>query len=284
MEQPFEQVRSILELSRNITVLTGAGISAESGVPTYRDKDGLWNSYRAEDFSSVTAWAKSPATVWDWYQGRRAVMAAAEPNVAHKTLADLEARTRGQVVVLTQNVDGLHQRAGSKIVVELHGNVWNIRCTNCGEERCEPDLGMGIPGCYSCHGMCRPAVTWFGESLNRTAWEHAVRATHCDTFVVIGTSALVDPVAQLAPMAQKNHARIIEINTERTPISDIADFTLLGKAGEILPQLIPTEAQKEEFWIHELDLGRAFERGLERFYSKYPDLRNKLSKSSTQEQ
>ena len=277
-QEQLDQVRSILELSRNITVLTGAGISAESGVPTYRDKDGLWNTYRAQDFSSVEAFSKSPATVWDWYHQRRAAMAEAEPNAAHKALADLEAKTQGRVVVLTQNIDGLHQRAGSKVVIELHGSVWNVRCTVCGEERCEPSSTVAIPACYSCHSICRPAVTWFGESLNRTAWEHAVRAAHCDTFLVVGTSALVDPVAQLAPLAQKHHARVIEINTERTPVSDFAEYSLFGKAGEILPQLVPTEAQKEDFWIHELDLGRAFERGLEKFYAKHPELKEKLHK------
>lgn len=268
----IERAQEILAKSRSVTVITGAGISAESGVPTYRDEDGLWNQFRAQDFSSVEAFNQNPKIVWDWYKERRRVMAAAQPNEAHKALATLESRSM-QFMVLTQNIDGLHQRAGTDNIVELHGSVWKMRCTVClNEWESRGELGDALPHCESCHGLARPAVVWFGESLNPTEWERAIRASYCDTLMVVGTSAMVNPVASLPIIAQRNRARIIEVNLEKTSISDIADVSLQGKAGEILPEL----AKQVDINIagsYDMDIGKAMQRGLEKFYAKYPHLR-----------
>ena len=256
--------------ARSITVLSGAGISADSGIATYRDADGLWNKFRAEDFSSVEAFQKDPTMVWDWYKERRRIMAAAEPNAGHKALATLESRVM-QFTVLTQNIDGLHQRAGNNNVIELHGSVWKLRCTNClGEWETHVDL-KGLPKCDSCHSLARPAVVWFGESLSPQTWEQAVRASYSDIFLVVGTSAMVNPVSELPHMAQRNRARVIEVNKEPTGLSKSADISLIGSATEILPQLATQLDGLSS--MHEMDLGKAMQRGLEKFYMKYPQLR-----------
>ena len=272
MQELIEKAHNIIATSRSITVLTGAGISAESGIPTYRDEDGLWNNFRAEDFSSAEAFKKDPTVVWDWYKERRRTMAAAEPNEGHKALAKME-RNAMQFMLLTQNIDGLHQCAGTDNIVELHGSVWQLRCTNClGEWSYKGELGPGNPFCGSCHSVARPAVVWFGEPLNEVQWTRAHRAAYCDTFLVVGTSALVDPVASLPGIAQNNRARIIEVNLSETPITPIADVSIRGKAGDILPQLVE-EKEHTIDGMHDMDLGRAMQRGLEKFYAKYPQLK-----------
>lgn len=272
MQELIEKAHNIIATSRSITVLTGAGISAESGIPTYRDEDGLWNNFRAEDFSSAEAFKKDPTVVWDWYKERRRTMAAAEPNDGHNALAQME-RNAMQFMLLTQNIDGLHQRAGTDNIVELHGSVWKLRCTNClGEWQDRRDELPWLPYCESCHALARPAVVWFGESLNEAQWTQAHRAAYCDTFLVVGTSALVNPVASLPEIAQKNRARIIEVNLSETSISAIADVSIRGKAGDILPQLVE-EKEHSIDGMHDMDLGRAMQRGLEKFYAKYPQLR-----------
>ena len=271
MEQDkLQQAKDWVATARSITVLTGAGVSAESGIATYRDADGLWNNFRAEDFSSVRAFQEDPAKVWGWYHERRRIMGAAEPNAAHKALAELERKT-DQFMLLTQNIDGLHQRAGTDNIVELHGSVWKLSCVNCqGEWEDKREL-TGIPQCDSCKMMARPAVVWFGEPLVQAAWDRAMRATYCDVFIVAGTSAQVEPVASLPWVAQRNRARIIEVNKEETPISKSVDISLIGNAGEILPEL--AKAEMNIGGVQELDLGRAMQRGLEKFYMKYPQLR-----------
>jgi NAD-dependent deacetylase len=272
MQKLIQKATEIVAMSRSITVLTGAGISAESGVATYRDADGLWNNFRAEDFSSVESFQKDPKMVWDWYKERRRIMAAAVPNAGHKALAEME-RKNMQFMLLTQNIDGLHQRAGTDNIVELHGSVWRLRCTMClGEWEYRGELDEGMPFCGSCHGLARPAVVWFGESLKQSEWDRAVRASYCDTMMVVGTSALVNPVASLPELALKNGARIIEVNLEKTPISEIATVSIQGKAGEILPELVK-ETDISVAGHHELDLGKAMQRGLEKFYAKYPQFR-----------
>jgi NAD-dependent deacetylase len=272
MQELIQKATEIIAMSRSITVLTGAGISAESGVATYRDADGLWNNFRAEDFSSVEAFKKDPNIVWAWYKERRRIMGEAEPNAGHKALAEMERRSM-QFMLLTQNIDGLHQRAGTDNIVELHGSVWRHRCTVClGEWDYNPSEMDNIPHCNSCHGLARPAVIWFGESLKQADWDRAMRASYCDTLLVVGTSALVNPVASLPELALKNGARIIEVNLEKTAISEIATVSIQGKAGEVLPELVK-ESNVSVAGTHELDLGKAMQRGLEKFYAKYPQLR-----------
>jgi NAD-dependent deacetylase len=272
MQDLIQKAHEIIAKSRSITVITGAGVSAESGIATYRDADGLWNQYRAQDFSSVDTFYKDPKRVWDWYKERRRVMAAAEPNAAHKALAELEQKSM-QFMVLTQNIDGLHQRAGTDNIVELHGSVWRLRCTNClNEWENKAELPDGIPQCWSCHSLARPAVVWFNESLKPSEWERAMRASYCDTLLVVGTSALVNPVASLPDIAFKNQARIIEINLEKTPISDLATVSIQAKAGEVLPEIVK-DGDVNIGGTHELDLGKAMQRGLDKFYAKYPQLR-----------
>lgn len=270
----IEAAHEMLAKSRSITVITGAGISAESGIPTYRTDDGLWNQYRAEDFSSVEAFEKDPKTVWAWYKDRREIMGKAQPNAGHKALATLE-HNHGSFMLLTQNIDGLHQRAGTDNIIELHGSVWKLRCTNCGGEWYNDDITeapQDLPHCESCHSIARPAVVWFGEPLNRNDFERAVKASYCDTMLVVGTSALVDPVASLPVIAQQNRARIIVVNPERTPTADIADIYIPGKASEILPLLVE-EKEHVIDGMFDMDLGKAMSRGLEKFYAKYPQLR-----------
>jgi NAD-dependent deacetylase len=271
-QNKIQKAHSILATSRSITVLTGAGISAESGIPTYRDEDGLWSNFRAEDFSSAESFKQDPVKVWEWYKERRRTMAEAQPNDGHKALATME-RNAMQFMMLTQNIDGLHQRAGTDNIVELHGSVWRLRCTNClGEWEDRRGELPWLPYCESCHSLARPAVVWFGESLNEAQWTQAHRAAYCDTFLVVGTSALVAPVATLPEIAQKNRARIIEVNLSETPVSAIADVSIRGKAGDILPQLVEAKEHTID-GMHDMDLGRAMQRGLEKFYAKYPQLR-----------
>lgn len=259
-----------LAKARSITVLSGAGISADSGIPTYRDVDGLWNNFRAEDFSSVEAFKKDPKMVWDWYHQRRMVMGEAKPNRGHLAISTMESRSM-QFTVLTQNIDGLHQQAGSNNVVELHGSVWKFRCTNCLGEWEDRRTRNGIPQCDSCHSQARPAVIWFGESLNPYEWDRAVRAAYCDVMVVVGTSAMVHPVADLPNMAQRNRARVIEVNKEKTPISTYADLSFIGNASDILSELaVPPQGLSTEL---SMDMGKAMQRGLEKFYMKYPQCR-----------
>jgi NAD-dependent deacetylase len=228
---------ALLRGSKSTVVLTGAGISAESGIPTFRGEDGLWNRFRAEDLATPEAFRKDPALVWEWYDWRRGLMSKVEPNPAHKVLALWETRLPG-LSIITQNIDGLHQKAGSKNVVELHGNIWKVRCT---KERTvsantEPHLEEIPPRCPTCGAVLRPDVVWFGESLERAVLEEAGRlSTTCEVMVVVGTSALVHPAASLPLAALESGARLVEINPDSTPLTRLAHFSLRGKAGEVLP-------------------------------------------------
>ena len=228
---------ALLRGSKKTVVLTGAGISAESGIPTFRGEDGLWNRFRAEDLATLEAFREDAALVWGWYDWRRGLMSKVEPNPAHKVLALWERRLPGLSIV-TQNIDGLHQKAGSKSVVELHGNIWRVRCT---KERTvsantEPHLEEIPPRCPSCGALLRPDVVWFGEPLERAVLEEAVRlSATCEVMVVVGTSALVHPAASLPMAALERGARLIEINPDSTPLTRLAHLSLRGKAGAVLP-------------------------------------------------
>jgi len=237
--EAIAQARSWINNATATTALTGAGISAESGVPTFRGFAGLWKQFRPEDLATPEAFARHPELVWEWYDWRRSLIAKAQPNPGHRALADLERRAQS-FTLITQNVDRLHQRAGSQSVLELHGSIWQLRCTACHREWSDETVPLPhLPPTCRCGGLARPAVVWFGESLPREAWSRAERAAStCDVFLVIGTSALVYPAAGLASLAHRCGAKLIEINAEKTALSNAADLALTGPAGEILPALL----------------------------------------------
>ena len=233
------QARAWLEAASSVVVLTGAGISAESGVPTFRGQGGLWKQFRAEDLATPEAFARDPRLVWEWYDSRRAALAQVAPNAGHRALAELEAR-KPRFTLVTQNVDGLHDRAGSRNVLKLHGDIWTLRCLRCGRERRDERTPLPeLPPSCECGGMLRPGVVWFGEPLPVEAWERAQKATReAEVLLVVGTSATVYPAAGLIPLATSAGARVIECNVEETPFSSGVDRSLRGRAGELLPQLI----------------------------------------------
>ncbi len=226
--------------AEKVVVLTGSGISAASGVPTFRDaQSGVWSRFRPEDLATPDAFKTNPGRVWRWYQWRRELVGQAEPNPAHFAVRDLEEHFTS-FTLITQNVDGLHQRAGSRDVIEFHGNIMRNKCFD--EERIldaveEPDAAP--PRCPHCGGPVRPDVVWFGERIPALTLEAAFEeAAGCDVFFCIGTSALVHPAANLAAVAHNAGAMLVEINPDRTPLSDVADFSLKAPAGEALPQLV----------------------------------------------
>jgi len=227
-----------------VVVLTGAGVSAESGIPTFRDAmEGLWAKYDPSQLATPETFDRDPETVTRWYDWRRKKCSRAKPNPAHLALARLEKHLATQkrgFTLLTQNVDRLHQAAGSRNVVELHGAIWVWRCTRCGIEREERGGPFGeYPPRCACGGARRPAVVWFGEMLPEEAMEKAGEALEaCDLFFSIGTSAVVEPAASFIHTARRRGAKTVEINREPTPITPVVDWSLLGKAGEILPEVV----------------------------------------------
>ncbi|HEY1204337.1 MAG: NAD-dependent deacylase [Bryobacteraceae bacterium] len=235
----MNQAREWLQAASSVVVLTGAGISAESGVPTFRGQGGLWKQFRAEDLATPEAFARNPRLVWEWYDSRRTALAGVESNAGHRALAELEAR-KPRFTLVTQNVDGLHDRAGSRNVLKLHGDIWTLRCLQCGRERRDERTPLPeLPPCCECGGMLRPGVVWFGEPLPRAAWDRAQQATcEAEVLLVVGTSATVYPAAGLVPMARNAGARVIECNMEETPFSSGLDRSFRGRAGELLPQLM----------------------------------------------
>lgn len=218
-------------------VMTGAGVSAESGVPTFRGAGGLWKKYRAEDLATPEAFAKDPALVWEWYRWRQSIIAGCLPNQAHYTLAEME-NYWDNFILITQNIDGLHARAGSKKILELHGNIWKSRCTRDGKifdyvEKDEP-----IPKCAACGAILRPHVVWFREALDSKILEKAFeKSKTAEVFFVIGTSSIVQPAASLSLVAKDSGILLVEINPDETPITPLADLSLREKAGVILPEI-----------------------------------------------
>jgi NAD-dependent deacetylase len=234
-----DTTRKSLRDSRCVAVLTGAGISAESGVPTFRGKEGLWRKFKPEELANLQAFMANPELVWEWYEYRRNIVTKVRPNAGHHALARWE-REASDFHLITQNVDGLHQRAGSVRVIELHGNILRNRCLQCGNVSESPEVHFTgkVPRC-SCKGMLRPDVVWFGEMLPEKASEDAFAAAErADLFLSVGTSAIVYPAASLPQIAKANGAFLIEINVERTPLTTTADLFLQGPSGEILPELL----------------------------------------------
>jgi len=225
---------SLLKSAANVAVLTGAGVSAESSIPTFRSNGGYWQQYRFEDLATPEAFARDPKFVWTWYEERRRAIAQAQPNAGHCALAELE-RQKAGFTLITQNVDGLHDLAGSKNVIKLHGDIWMLRCLSCGVEHLDRSELTDLPPRCKCGGMLRPGVVWFGEMLPEGAMERAAAAVRrADVLIVAGTSAQVYPAAGLIPMARA----VIEINPEETAYSDDVTFSIRGTSAEILPQLI----------------------------------------------
>ena len=238
----LERLADRLRAARAVTVMTGAGISAESGVPTFRGADGLWRNFSATDLATPDAFDRDPALVWQWYRWRQGIIGRARPNAGHLALARLQTRLPGFALV-TQNVDGLHQRAGSTNVVELHGNIWRARCLRgCGYV--EDGTGPGssgeedrVPVC-PCGALLRPDVVWFGEALADDRIELAVQAArNCDVFLAVGTSSLVYPAAGLPLIAGRAGGVVVEVNLEDTPLTPHAGLVLRGRAAEVLPAL-----------------------------------------------
>jgi NAD-dependent protein deacetylase/lipoamidase len=241
MDDAFIQAAQLLRKATRVAVLTGAGISAESGLATFRGAGGLWEGHRVEDVATPRAFARDPALVWRFYNLRRANLAAVQPNPGHRALVELEDRFGADgFMLITQNVDGLHQAAGSRRVLEIHGAIRRVRCTGCENV---VDRGVealaDLPTCAGCGALLRPDVVWFEESLPYRIWfaaEEAVR--HCDCFLVIGTSAIVYPAAGLVLQARDNDAAVIEVNLQATDASRHADVCLHGPSGQILPKLV----------------------------------------------
>ncbi|MBX3332551.1 MAG: NAD-dependent deacylase [Nitrospira sp.] len=230
-----EQVAS----ATDIVVLTGAGISADSGVPTFRGKDGLWRNFRAEDLATPEAFERDPRLVWEWYNWRRELIAAKRPNPAHHTIVELEQRCR-HFWLITQNVDGLHRDAGSQKLSEIHGNIWMVRCTVCCHVFENRDVPVQIPPkCHDCGGLLRPHIVWFGESLADEDLRRSYAALRsCNLCLIIGTSGLVYPAAGFASVAKEFGAFVAEINLDSTSQSPLVDVSLLGRAKDIVPLLL----------------------------------------------
>jgi NAD-dependent deacetylase len=240
---PLHQAREWLVNAASVAVLTGAGISAESGVATFRGADGLWNNFKPEELATPEAFARDPRLVWEWYDWRRCSIAQAQPNAAHRALVELEKRKR-QFTLITQNVDGLHDLAGSGKILKLHGDIWRMRCLECGANFPNRRAPLPkIPPHCACGGLARPGVVWFGEPLPEGMMKEAEHAAAADVFLVIGTSAMVYPAAGLIPFAKQSGAKVIEINPEETSFSSIVDCSLRGKAAELLPKLIEVATQ-----------------------------------------
>lgn len=239
MENEIKRLQQKLREAQRVTALTGAGISAESGVPTFRGEDGLWRNHNVMDLVTPYGFSRDPKLVWEFYNWRRDLINGITFNPAHKALVDLETKIP-HFTLITQNVDGLHLKAGSQNVLEIHGNLWKVRCTKCGRIAFDDASDMGaLPACQECGGLLRPHVVWFGESLDYDLLQKAVDASrNCDVMLVIGTSAVVQPAASFSMEAKGSGAVVAEINLERTPQSGKVDFSILGKAGEIVPKLV----------------------------------------------
>lgn len=235
----LERAAQRMAQAEHVAVLTGAGVSAESGIPTFRGLGGLWQGRDPMSLATPEAFDADPRLVWEFYNWRRELVSRAEPNPAHRAIAELASRVP-RLTLITQNVDRLHQRAGSRDVLELHGNLMDIRCTECRLTTDRTAVSLPpLPTCDACGALARPAVVWFGEALPAGVWQSAATAVHdAEVILVVGTSAVVYPAAGLVASATRPGRMIIEINLEPTAISDSIDIGLYGKAGEILPRLL----------------------------------------------
>ena len=244
MNIPFsDRLVAMLEHAGSVVAFTGAGVSAESGVPTFRGSDGVWKKFKPEELASLDAFIKNPELVWEWYAHRKKIIAEIEPNAGHCALAEME-RLFPHFAVVTQNIDNLHQRAGSKTVYELHGSIERNYCMKCGapysnEEIASNDIQHSFSfRCRKCSGLVRPDVVWFGEMLPEEEWDKSIRAAEsADIFLSIGTSGVVYPAASIPMVAKRHGAYVVEINPESTPLTNAADEFIQGLSGVVLPAL-----------------------------------------------
>ena len=234
------QAVNTLKSAQSIFVLTGAGISAESGIPTFRGANGLWKNYSVTDLATPQAFTRNPQLVWDWYRWRQDLISKAKPNAAHQAIVKLEQKFKN-FLLLTQNIDNLHRRAGSQNVLELHGNIFRTRCLKCGDlldDHTSHVLNKTLPKCR-CGGLLRPDVVWFGETIPQDTWNQSLEFLNtADVALICGTSGVVFPAAAIPEIAKTSNTRTVEVNLEPTPLSSIVDIALHGKAGEILPELV----------------------------------------------
>lgn len=225
-----------LESTGKLLVLTGAGVSRESGIPTFRGAEGLWRSRRAEEMATPEAFERDPGLVWEWYRWRQRLIRKTEPNPAHRALAQLE-NLLPDFLLVTQNVDTLHGQAGSRMLIELHGNIFRTRCSRCGKKSLKP-VPEGLPRC-TCGGLVRPDVVWFGEKPDREDLENAFAyAGNCEMCLVVGTSGMVQPAATIPFIAKEHGAYIVDINPAPTPISRISDIAIAEPGGVVLPRIL----------------------------------------------
>ena len=242
IEGQILQAKEIIENSKKITVLTGAGISAESGIPTFRGSDGLWNNLNPQDIATPEAYNNDPKLVWEWYDWRRRIIDKASPNHGHLALAEIE-RQKEKFTLITQNIDGLHQVAGSQNIIELHGNIWETRCVNCGlvARNYEVPLPDLPPKCSQCGEMVRPNVVWFGEIIPMELIDTALLAIEeSDLMMIIGTSGVVEPAASMGLLAKQSYKKVLEINLDQTPNTAIYDISIQAKSGAVLPLFYDT--------------------------------------------
>jgi NAD-dependent deacetylase len=233
----IESIADKLLDAEKIVFVTGAGISQESGIPTFRGKDGLWRKYDAMQLATIDAFYENPKLVWEWYEERRKNILAAKPNAGHVTIADLEKYK--QVRVLTQNIDGLHQRAGSSQVYELHGSIITIKCTVCDFKEKIANSFSELPPICKCGNILRPDVVWFGEALPQDVWSEAMmQANSCSVMFVVGTSLAVSPANMLPAYAKQNGAILVEVNPEETPMSKSMDLSIRSTSAKALPELL----------------------------------------------
>lgn len=225
---------------RRIVFFTGAGMSAESGIPTYRGKGGIWGEYNYEDYACQRAFDANPDKVWDFHDKRRAMVGKCEPNLGHRVVAAVQER-QPDTIVVTQNIDGMHQRAGAKEVAELHGSLWRVRCDTCNVVRADETIPMTPRQCATCGGYWRPDIVWFEDQLDHRVVRRAREALEaCDLLVSVGTSAVVYPAAELPRIAVERRAVTVEINLEDTTLSHLYKHRLRGKASELLAAMDAT--------------------------------------------
>ena len=233
---PFDRIRDIRDSIQRVVFVTGAGISQESGIPTFRGKDGLWRDYDSQQLATIDAFYTNPKLVWEWYCERRENIVAATPNVGHVAIAEMSRLI--DVHVITQNIDGLHQRAGSYDIVELHGNITRVRCTVC--DFITDDIQITkVPPICKCTNLLRPDVVWFGEPLDQDIWNTAIaRSSHCDMMIIVGTSLVVSPANMLPAVSKQNGAILVEINPDETPMSPEMDIIIRDTSASALPKLV----------------------------------------------
>ena len=233
----IQAAAEIIKESKYLIALTGAGISKESNVPTFRGEDGLWRNYNAMELATPAAFANNPSLVWEWYSWRQRLIAECEPNPAHNILVKWEEKGILKTLI-TQNVDGLHRRAGSQNVLEVHGDLWALKCVSCNYVGRSNAPALGIPPCPQCASHLRPDVVWFGESLDAGIIDQVyIELNKADACLVVGTSALVQPSASFPLIVKKRGGQLVEVNVEETSLTSVVDVHLLGMAGKVLPSL-----------------------------------------------